>query len=69
MYYTKITSNEDTLATNRTDMLSNAVNFANTTSNKGDTVSIYEAIERAEIGSLILIQRVMSWTDDGWSRK
>ena len=69
MYYTKITSDDDVLATNRTDMLCNAVNFANTKSNRGDTVNIYEAVERPHINSLILIERVMSWTDDGWSEE
>jgi len=70
MYYTKITSNShDVLATNKTDMLCSAVNFANKKTNTGDNVDIYEAVERPEIRSVILIQRVMSWTDDGWSEE
>ena len=43
MYYTKITSDEDVIATNTTDLLSSAVNFANMISSKGDTVKIYGA--------------------------
>jgi|TARA_R110000796_G_scaffold110457_1_gene221971 hypothetical protein len=66
MYYTKITSDEDVIATNTTDLLSSAVNFANMISSKGDTVKIYEAVQG--LCELQLTHHVLSWTDDGWSR-
>jgi hypothetical protein len=65
MYYTKISSDEETVASNTTDMLADAVDFANKISSKGDTINIYEAVQ--DLCELQLINRVLSWTDDGWS--
>ena len=65
MYYTKISSDEQTVASNTTDMLADAVDFANKISSKGDTINIYEAVQ--DLCELQLINRVLSWTDDGWS--
>jgi len=63
MYYTKVSSNEETVASNVTDMLANAVDFANKISRKGDTVNIYEAVQ--DLCELQLINPVLSWTDEG----
>ena len=65
MYYTKISSDEETVASNTTDMLADAVDFANKISSKGDTINIYEAVQ--DLCELQLINRVLSWTDDCWS--
>lgn len=63
MYYTKVSSNEELVASNTTDMLADAVDFANKISGKGDTINIYEAVQ--DLCELQLINRVLSWTDEG----
>lgn len=63
MYYTKVSSNEELVASNTTDMLADAVDFANKISDKGDTINIYEAVQ--DLCELQLINRVLSWTDEG----
>lgn len=63
MYYVKITQGEEVVASTISDMLSEAVSFGNQLSLKGNTVTVYEAIQ--SLCELELTHKVLSWTDDG----
>ena len=45
MYYVKITQGEEVVASTISDMLSEAVSFGNQLSLKGNTITVYDAVQ------------------------
>lgn len=63
MYYVKVTEGDNIVASTLSDILSEAVSFGNKVSYKGNTVTVYEAVQ--SLCELELTHKVLSWTDDG----
>lgn len=63
MYYVKVTEGDNIVASTLSDILSEAVSFGNRVSYKGNTVTVYEAVQ--SLCELELTHKVLSWTDDG----
>ena len=63
MYYVKVTEGDNMVASTLSDILSEAVSFGNRVSYKGNTVTVYEAVQ--SLCELELTHKVLSWTDDG----
>ena len=63
MYYVKVTEGDNIVASTLSDILSEAVSFGNRVSYKGNTVTVYEAVQN--LCELELTHKVLSWTDDG----
>tara|TARA_R110000824_G_scaffold188409_1_gene369755 strand:- start:163 stop:384 length:222 start_codon:yes stop_codon:yes gene_type:complete len=63
MYYVKVTEGDNIVASTLSDILSEAVSFGNRVSYKGNTITVYEAVQ--SLCELELTHKVLSWTDDG----
>lgn len=63
MYYVKVTEGDSIVASTLSDILSEAVSFGNKVSYKGNTITVYEAVQ--SLCELELTHKVLSWTDDG----
>jgi len=63
MYYVKVTEGDNIVASTLSDILSEAVSFGNRVSYKGNTVTVYEAVQ--SLCELELTHKVLSWTDHG----
>ena len=63
MYYVKVTEGDNIVASTLSDILSEAVSFGNKVSYKGNTVTVYEAVQN--LCELELTHKVLSWKDDG----
>lgn len=63
MYYTKVTQDDDVVASTISDILSDAVSFGNQVSYKGNRVTVYEAVQ--DLCDIQLTHKVLSWVDDG----
>jgi len=63
MYYVKVTEGDNIVASTLSDILSEAVSFGNKVSYKGNTITVYEAVQ--SLCELELTHKVLSWTDDG----
>jgi len=63
MYLTKVKQEEEIVATTISDILSDAVGFANRVASKGDSVTIYEVMQ--SLSELEVIGEVMSFQAEG----
>jgi len=63
MYLVAVKQDDEVVAQTVSDILSEAVNFANKISSKGDRVTIHEVIQ--SLSELEIIQEVMAFTADG----